>query len=757
MTNFRLSVLETDGSGGERIVVAKDYFTDLTTFERQAHRIDFPAGTRGRIVRLEKLGPNRRGVYPFSIAEVEVLAGSPPRRPWIEHSTAALMQGKATRAYLRVPLGVPGPTAEDLRLRMRFDDSFVAYLNGQEVARQDLPPTAAGVAPPARRTENEVAQPKEFSLTALLGSLQGAAKGMLAIEGRNSAVNDSGFLLAPTLLARHVSDGDPGYFTTPTPGELNATVAVTGFLEELRCSPERGFYEKPFVATLTGLAPASGGYQIRYTVDGSEPTGTNGVVYDGSIPIQTTIVLRAAAFCPGYARGPIVTQTFIFLDDVPDQKGHGLPPKWDRYPGAYTFRREGISTAGGKEKVVAGLRSLPTLSIVMKPEDLFGPRGIYTKSKARGKDWERPCSMEWFQPTSSPTVQIDCGVRIFGFSSRSHSGFAKHSFRLLFKRKYGATKLRFPLFPDWPIQAFDDIVLRAQGRADPRGPRGEFSFCQHLRDAFARYSARDMGKLTTAATHVHLYLNGLYWGLYNPIERPDAEFMANHLGGEREDYDALNARVGLIEVVDGSQAAWSEVMELSRGNVASKALYAELERRVNLPDLINYILLNFFLGSEDWPGSGMGRTGNNMRVAGSPKNGVPFRAFVWDMENSVRHLRRDSLRIHTHKQTPATLFVRLLENAAFRDQVAKHVKRHFHGDGALTPAHTVARWRRLKESIAAAIPSETARWGGWKRRQRLVHQQHWNAEQTWLLESYLPQRTQVVLEQLRNHGIYTGK
>ena len=30
-----------------------------------------------------------------------------------------------------------------------------------------------------------------------------------------------------------------------------------------------------------------------------------------------------------------------------------------------------------------------------------------------------------------------------------------------------------------------------------------------------------MGHLYAAQAYMHLYINGVYWGVYNPVERPD--------------------------------------------------------------------------------------------------------------------------------------------------------------------------------------------------------------------------------------------
>ena len=46
--------------------------------------------------------------------------------------------------------------------------------------------------------------------------------------------------------------------------------------------------------------------------------------------------------------------------------------------------------------------------------------------------------------------------------------------------------------------------------------------------------------LSADSTYVHLYINGIYWGLYNPSERPDAAFGESYIGGDKEDWDVLN-------------------------------------------------------------------------------------------------------------------------------------------------------------------------------------------------------------------------
>ena len=62
------------------------------------------------------------------------------------------------------------------------------------------------------------------------------------------------------------------YFATATPAGPNVDPRI-GRAEEPSLSPERGFYDDPINVV---VAPAAGDQQVRYTLDGSPPTPSNG-------------------------------------------------------------------------------------------------------------------------------------------------------------------------------------------------------------------------------------------------------------------------------------------------------------------------------------------------------------------------------------------------------------------------------------------------------------------------------------------------
>jgi hypothetical protein len=294
-------------------------------------------------------------------------------------------------------------------------------------------------------------------------------------------------------------------------------------------------------------------------------------------------------------------------------------------------------------------------------------------------------------------------------------------------------------------------VLRAQGSRGWNDFRTSIEQTCYIRDAWSRYTEEATGKLTTSSTHVNLYLNGLYWGLYNPVEHPDAEFLEAHLGGRVEDYDALNARVGTIEVLDGSREAWDALIAQARAaSVSTLGGYREIERSLDVVDLADYMLINFYTGNQDWVGS----NGNNMRVVGGPSVGVGFKAFCWDMEYSIWNAGDNILGVRTDYDTPAALHARLATNPEYRLLFADRARKHFFGGGALTPQATAERWEMLANQIEGAIVGESARWGDRRREPPYTRDVEWMRERQRLLTTYFPQRTGILLGQLTQAGLY---
>jgi hypothetical protein len=75
----------------------------------------------------------------------EAVSGVGFATEWVATDLAPVMANRHPTVYLRVPFTVADPgRLRRFGLRMRYDDGFIAYLNGTEVARRNAPALAAG-------------------------------------------------------------------------------------------------------------------------------------------------------------------------------------------------------------------------------------------------------------------------------------------------------------------------------------------------------------------------------------------------------------------------------------------------------------------------------------------------------------------------------------------------------------------------------------------------------------------------------------
>ena len=200
------------------------------------------------------------------------------------------------------------------------------------------------------------------------------------------------------------------------------------------------------------------------------------------------------------------------------------------------------------------LKSIPTISMVTDLPNLFDPStGIYVNASQSGPAWERPVSVELINPDGSKGFQIDAGMRIRGgFSVRGDN--PKHAFRLFFRDRYGAAKLRYPLFGDEGAKEFDHLDLRCSQNYS--WAFGNSRDNAEVREVFSRDLGLAMGQVQTHSRFYHVYINGQYWGLFQSEERPEAFFAASYLGGQKEDYDIIKHSGGGIEATDGTLDTW---------------------------------------------------------------------------------------------------------------------------------------------------------------------------------------------------------
>ncbi len=572
-------------------------------------------------------------------------------------------------------------------------------------------------------------------------------------------------------------DGTAGFLKSATPGlssgrrgsgNVNSDL-YDGVVADITFSQTRGFYTRPVTVHLTCPTPDA---EIRYTLDGSRPTAVHGVLYrsDQNVYIATTTCVRAAGFKANHLSSRVGTHTYLFVGHVKNQvRPTGYPRAWTSESGFigesgdYAMDPEITEDPVYRDILNDALMSIPTLSIVTDKEHIFNAsQGIYMKPKNHGVLWERPVSLEIVDPAGILDYHVDCGLRIQGGHTRLPSKNPKHSFRVLFKAGYGAGKMRLPLFGPDAADEFDNIVLRGGGnqswlhhntfKGDNRG-RAQF-----IRDQWAKDVQKAMGGLASGNIYAHLYLNGLYWGLYNPTERPDAAFAATYLGGEKAHYDALNSG----EVLEGDSDAYNALFSAANADLTNRDAYEAFAKRLDIPAFIDYMIIHQFGGNLDWDDHNWYAFARREPMSG------PFTFASWDTEfifinDTEAGVQANRINLNNNNN-PSRLFQRLRDNHEFRLMFADHVHRHLRHNGLLTPAQVVRLWDERKSQCYRALVGESARWGDYRRD---VHprggptpiplydrNEEWQAQYNELKREYFPLRTQYVLRDYRNAGLY---
>jgi len=686
------------------------------------------------------------------------------------------MQNNYSTVFLRSTFTAQNISSlNDVSFLVNFDDGFVVWINGIEVFSMNAP---------ENKTYNSFAVNQHESGTFESYSLP--AHDIKLREGENTIA----------IQAFNVNNESSDFYLDFS---INAEVALPQTSDSLKVvfSHPKGFYTQAFNLQLNVPDPS---YTLFYTIDGSNPqtsaTAINGgkagtVLVDPSITSGRAktpcYIVRASLKKENLAMSFPLTQTYIFLDQVMNQRHPG--GTWPSGPvntQVIDLDMDPDITASTKygSLMHGAMTDIPSISVVTDMKDLFDPAtGIYVNAMVHGDGWERFCSVELIDPSGNPGFTINAGLRIRGGWSR-HPSFPKHAFRLFFRNEYGAPKLKFPLFEEEGVSEFDKIDLRCeQNYAWSKGDNT--SRHTAVREVFSRDTQRDMERPYTRSRYYHLYLNGMYWGMYQTQERSEARYAADYFGGSKEDYDVLKVNGDYsytIEATDGNLNSWQKIYNLCAKGFASNADYFALEGKdqygnpkkggeimVDIDNLIDYMQVIFYTGNYDSPVSAFqGNAGPNnfYTIDRRDDRSSGFIFFAHDAEHSMMvQAENVGIGIQENRVTipnmkvagfnkfqPQWLHFKLTANKEYCQRFADRAYNNFFNKGVFTPDAVRARFQKRVEQIDKAIVGESARWGDFISQVPMTYD-NWNAEINDIYNRYFPYRTGIVIEQMKSAGL----
>ena len=514
-----------------------------------------------------------------------------------------------------------------------------------------------------------------------------------------------------------------------------------------------GVCRSPFLLKVKGEETGS---VVRYTLDGSEPTAAS-PEFTTNIYVNSTTIIRAAEFRDGVRCSDIATASYIFPANVLEQPAlpEGYPSTWGKYTSAFY--------------------SIPALSIVTDKENLFnktkdeqtGGIYIYTgTSDSNGRGWERPASVELMGDGHDFTET--CGLKIHGGQGRVPEKNPKHSFRLTFKDEYGKKTLKYPLYGEGSVARFNSLIVRTfYNYSWIHSDATQRTQAQYCRDLWARRMQKRMGYHTSDGLYVNVFINGLYWGLYNLSERIDDDYCKYHFGGLKSDYDVVK-REDYLEAAEGTLDKWNQLISLSERVSLPDNTYKVItgeapltagtkpEVLLDVDNFIDYMLINQYGGNADWDHH------NWIAVNNREDSTQGFRFICWDSEQTLVSASKNVLDV-INKDCPTYLFRRMMTNTAFLHRFMDRAYKHLEDDGGLLrPESAKALWDSLQSVISLAVYAESARWGDYRRdvhpytsRGELYRADtHHALENRRMQEEFFPQRTSTLITQLKRKGWY---
>jgi hypothetical protein len=447
-------------------------------------------------------------------------------------------------------------------------------------------------------------------------------------------------------------------------------------------SPPGGYYDQDILLTIR--APTSN-TDVIFTVDGSEPTHSVGVVYTQPLRLSATAssvtIIRARAVLPDGQLGPVASASYFV--NVP--------------------------------------ATLPLLSLIIDPGDLWDPeRGIYVNYEARGNAWERSVDITYVDKDRHSGFHIPAGVRIHGGGGRSYE---KKALRLYFRQEYGLSRLEYPLFAasgdvHSNVQSFKRLILHNGGQDCHNWYRGDWGNWTLMRNHLTDNLALELGGYAARDQPVLLFINGEPWGIYHIRERLDSYFLADHYGIESADFMNAPGLLGEQSILMGDDEHWEHLLEfVDTHDLAAPDNYAYVQSQVDIVNLIDYNILQIYIANADWPH-------HNVRQFRPRVQGGRWHWMFWDSDNGFGafpgglHSRVDSDFIEhvlefNHYRTGGRdllLLRKLLDNPTFFEQFISRTADLL--NTTLSPQSVIGHIDALAAELAPDIAYEAIRWPG---------------------------------------------
>ena len=485
------------------------------------------------------------------------------------------MAGTNASLYARIEFEVPDAAAVSLlRLEMRYDDGFIAYVNGVEVSRRNAPDPAGWDSEATAVHPNwQAVLPEDIIISVEPGLLE-TGTNVLALHGLNASVDSPDFLLLPELFAIEsitVHADSPVYFEQPTPGRANGTGT-----EDLGA----------IISEVTENVPAA--------ADDADLVVTARVLPSFHDVADVTLHWRVM-----YQAENIVAM----LDD-------GIAPDALASDGVYSALIPNTASSPGQMvrwRVTATDVEANASRWPLFLDPLNSPEYAGTMIDDPGVSSNLPI-LNWFVQNPG-AAQTDGGTRASAYFNGEFydNFFVRH--RGMGTRSWAKRKFKFDFNPNEHFR-YDEVRPRVEEFNLQSHYGQEFGQTSYMRETLAYRFLNDAGTPASTAMHWQIRQNGEFFGLYSFIEQIDETFLERHgIDPDAPMYKA-DQNGTLAPTYQGDpryrkanqkSEPWDDLIELTDAlsNLGGMDRNTFLFDRVDLPQIINEMAAHVMTPNHD--------------------------------------------------------------------------------------------------------------------------------------------------------------
>lgn len=558
--------------------------------------------------------------------------------------------GPANSVYVRKTFNVINKDAIEAAIfDVDFDDGFVAYLNGVEVARFGLsgyPPNWDDLSADHEAVIYQGGGVQSFEIdTVLLNSLLVNGTNVLAIELHNASAASSDLSLIPFL----------------TFGFNESTIYYSGTVHPyFNPVTSNSFFNTNFSIATAGetiyLSDASGIIIDSLVVPDLEPDMSFGKLNDGApntlyfiSPSPGASNNSSTAF-DGYENSPIIETaggfytTTISISILNTSSTNGQVryttdgndplPSSLLYTGPFLLGTNKVVKAAcfsASSNLLPSLPvaetfffmedfTLPVISISTDPQNLYGVLGIFDNYTT---DWRRPCVIEYFDAEGQKQFESRASIKPDGGAGGSRSN-PQHSVTI----EPGNTlfgdgePVNYPLIPEKAfIDKFHAFYLRNGSNYWNQYPQKDATFMRMMRETNAN---------SQAYSPVVAFVNGEYFGVYELREKANEHYFEENYGNNPDSLDLLSISYfygpSILRTVKGNDSSFYAMRDfVTSYSPANPDYFEKCDNKIDLYNFTDYLSAENWFGNYDW-------IYNNMKIARMQTKGNKWKFFLQDME-----------------------------------------------------------------------------------------------------------------------------